>query len=292
MIVLKNKILTHVPPMTQKIDDLKDLPYIPTKPLTPKSPAILIVGFSSSGKTTLWNQLLLSHPTKKNPDKPKFYYRIFDRVYIFSCSKDTLCLDKLNIPDERVFDKYSNEDLKNILETEKEGENLNNLIVFDDCIKGGIANNTLIHQLLLNRRHITHNPNEENHAGLGVLISSQVYNKVDLLLRKNMSDIFLFGTQNEKEIRAIKEELMSDLNPKEQDELLKKAWSKKYNFLLIKGYEPTENRYYCNFNKVVFDKKNKEPELESVPEEKIETELIINNKTIKNKIKKEKKNIA
>jgi hypothetical protein len=279
MIVLKNKILTHVPPMTQKIDDLADLPYIPTKPLTPKSPAILIVGFSSSGKTTLWNQLLLSHPTKKNPDKPKFYYRIFDRIYIFSCSKDTLPLDKLNIPEERIFDKYSNEELQNILDTEKEGENLNNLIVFDDCIKGGIANNSLIHKLLLNRRHITQNPNEDNHAGLGILITSQVYNKVDLLLRKNMSDIFLFGTQNEKEIRAIKEELMSDLNPKEQDELLKKAWSKKYNFLLIKGYEPTENRYYINFDKVVFDRQKPEEEAE------IETELIINNKTIKKKIK-------
>ena len=279
MIVLKNKILTHVPPMNQKIDDLKDLPYIPTKPLTAKSPAILIVGFSSSGKTTLWNQLLLSHPTKKRPDKPKFYWRIFDRIYIFSCSKDTLPLDKLNIPEERIFDKYSNEELKNILETEKEGENLNNLIVFDDCIKGGIANNSLIHQLLLNRRHITQNPNEEGQAGLGVLITSQVYNKVDLLLRKNMSDIFLFGTQNEKEIRAIKEELMSDLNPKEQDELLKKAWSKKYNFLLIKGYEPTEIRYYINFDKVVFDRKKPEEEAE------IETELIINNKTIKKKIK-------
>lgn len=277
MIVLKNKILTHVPPMNQKIDDLKDLPYIPTKPLTPKSPAILIVGFSSSGKTTLWNQLLLSHPTKKNPTKPKFLYRIFDRIYIFSCSKDTLPLDKLNIPEERIFDKYSNEELKKILETEKEGENLNNLIVFDDCIKGGIANNSLIHQLLLNRRHITQNPNEEGQSGLGVLITSQVYNKVDLLLRKNMSDIFLFQTQNEKELRSIKEELMSDLTPKEQDELLKKAWSKKYNFLLIKGYEPTENRYYINFDKVVFDRKNQEPE------EEIETELIINNNTLKNK---------
>jgi hypothetical protein len=41
---------------------------------------------------------------------------------------------------------------------------------------------------------------------------------------------------------------------------------------------------------VVFDRpKDEEPE---EPEEKIETELIINNKTIKNKIKKEKKNIA
>ena len=68
MIVLKNKILTHIPPLTQKVDDLSDLPYLPSEPLTKKSPAIYIVGFSSSGKTTLWNQLLLAHPTKKKRD--------------------------------------------------------------------------------------------------------------------------------------------------------------------------------------------------------------------------------
>jgi len=55
MKILKNKILTHVPPLKQSVDDTSDLPYIPAKPLTVKSPAIYICGFSSSGKTTLWN---------------------------------------------------------------------------------------------------------------------------------------------------------------------------------------------------------------------------------------------
>ena len=69
-----------------------------------------------------------------------------------------------------------------------------------------------------------------------------------------MSDIFLFKTENQKELKAIKEELMMDLTLAQQDQLLKKAWSKKYNFLLIKGYEPTQDRYYINFDKVVFPK--------------------------------------
>jgi len=84
MIVLKNKILTGVPPLTQKVDDLSDLPYIPADPLTKKSPAIYIVGFSSSGKTTLWNQLLLAHPTKKKPNIPRFMYRLFDKIFLIS----------------------------------------------------------------------------------------------------------------------------------------------------------------------------------------------------------------
>ena len=54
MKILKNKILTHVPPMHQKVDDTSDLAFIPKSPLGSKSSAIYICGFSSSGKTTLW----------------------------------------------------------------------------------------------------------------------------------------------------------------------------------------------------------------------------------------------
>jgi len=251
MIVLKNKILTHIPPLTQKVDDLSDLPYLPAEPLTKKSPAIYIVGFSSSGKTTLWNQLLLAHPTKKKRDIPRFYYRFFDKIFLISPSKDTLPLDKLKLNPSRIYDRYQNDIIEEILEGEKNGENLNNLIVIDDSVKH-IKNNSKVHSLLLNRRHLTQNPDEEGQAGLGILITSQKYNALDLIMRTNMSDIFLFKTENSKELKAIKEELMMDLSPKQQDELLKKAWAKKYGFLLIKGYEPTSSRYFVNFDKVVF----------------------------------------
>ena len=121
-----------MPPLKQSVDDTSDLPYIPAKPLTVKSPAIYICGFSSSGKTTLWNQLLLAHPTKKKPDIPRFYYRFFDRIYLISPSKDTLPLNKLKLKDERIHLKFSNDLIDEIIETEKEGENLNNLIIIDD----------------------------------------------------------------------------------------------------------------------------------------------------------------
>ena len=252
MKILKNKILTHVPPLEQSVDDLSDLPYIPAKPLTVKSPAIYICGFSSSGKTTLWNQLLLSHPTKKKPHIPKFYYRFFDRVYYISPSKDTAPLDKLKLKEERIHSKFTNELIDDIIETEKEGENLNNLMIIDDSIKT-IKNNSKMHSLLLNRRHLTQNPNEPGHAGLGIIVTSQKFNACDLILRNNFSDIFLFKTESAPEINCIKNELMQDLSKEQQNELLKKAWSKKYSFLLIKAYEGTPDRYYINFDKVVFD---------------------------------------
>lgn len=267
MKILKNKILTHVPPLKQSVDDTSDLPYIPAKPLTVKSPAIYICGFSSSGKTTLWNQLLLAHPTKKKPDIPRFYYRFFDRIYLISPSKDTLPLHKLKLNEERVHLKFNNDLIDSIIENEKEGENLNNLIIIDDSIKQ-IKNNNKMHSLLLNRRHITQNPNEDKHAGLGIIVTSQKYNACDLILRNNFSDIFLFKTENSKEINCIKDELMQDLSKEQQNELLKKAWSKKYNFLLIKAYEGTPDRYFVNFDKVVFDDIKKE----NINEEMLETE--------------------
>jgi len=259
MKILDNKILTHVPPIKQEVDDLSDLPYIPSDPLPKKSFAMYICGFSSSGKTTLWNSMLLSHPTKKKPDVPRFYYRFFDKIFIFSPSKDTLPLDKLKIGDDRIFIKYTNDDLHNIIDEEKEDENLNNLIILDDSIKQ-IKNNPEVHKLILNRRHLTQNPNEDGHAGLSVIVTSQKYNACDLITRVNMSDIILFKTENQKELNCIKEELMGDLEKNMQDKVLKLAWKDKYSFLLIKNYLGTKDRYYVRFNKIIFDDLNSDDE--------------------------------
>ena len=252
MKVIKNNVLHSVPVVAQKVDDLSDLPYIPADPLPKKSFAMYIVGFSSSGKTTLLLSMLLSHPTKKKPDIPRFYYRFFDKIFLISPSKDTLPLEKLKIDDSRIFAKYNNEVIEEIIDTEKEGENLNNVIVIDDSIKQ-IKNNSRFHSIILNRRHLTQNPDEDNQAGLSIVVMSQKYNAADLITRVNMSDIILFRTENSKELNAIKEELMADLDKPIQDKLLKLAWKDKYSFLYIKNYLPTKDRYYIQFGKVVFD---------------------------------------
>ena len=190
MKVIKNNVLHSVPVIAQKVDDLSDLPYIPSDPLPKKSFAMYIVGFSSSGKTTLLLSMLLSHPTKKKPDIPRFYYRFFDKIFLISPSKDTLPLEKLKIDDSRIFAKYNNEVIEEIIDNEKEGENLNNVIVIDDSIKQ-IKNNSRFHSLILNRRHITQNAEENNQAGLSIIVMSQKYNAADLITRVNMSDIIL-----------------------------------------------------------------------------------------------------
>jgi len=252
MKVLKNSKLNSIPPVSMPIDDLTDLPYIPTSPLPAKSAALYIVGQPGSGKTSLWNSLLLSHPTKKNRTIPRFYYRYFDRIYLISPSMNTLPLSKLKLNDERMFMKYNDEILDGILEEEREGENLNNVIVLDDCIRD-LSKSKNLCRTILNRRHQTQNPDEDGQAGLSIWITSQKYNGLPLYLRANLSHLMVFQTKNRKELDALKDEVMGDLTKKEQDDVLDLAWKDRYGFLFIDLNKKKEDRYYQNFNKIVFD---------------------------------------
>tara|TARA_R110002050_G_scaffold121510_2_gene239874 strand:+ start:283 stop:1122 length:840 start_codon:yes stop_codon:yes gene_type:complete len=252
MKIIENKELNNVAIVKQTIDDTSDLPYIPPAPLPCKSFAMLVVAPAGGGKTSFWTSLLLSHPTKKKPHINRVWYRYFDKIILFSPSKDTLPMDKLKLDESRCFLKYNDEDLINFIEEEKEGPNLNNLVVLDDSIRD-IKHKVIVQKLVLNRRHISHNPDEDNKAGLSVLITSQKFNAADTYLRNNMSDIIIFKTSVKNELDAIKNDLMSDLDKDMQDKLLKKAFEKKYGFLYVKNYMPTIDRYYINFDKVVFD---------------------------------------
>jgi hypothetical protein len=224
----------------QDIDDLdEDLKKI-NDPLSKKSGAYYIVGRPQSGKTSLWLSMLLT--------KNQGYYRKFDKLYLISNSLATLPLPLLNLPPEQIFDGYNEEELFEILKNEKESkENNNILIVIDDCIKD--LKSKKFNKLILNRRHIIQNvDNPKVKSGVMIFITGQTYNLLELQVRKNMSDVILFPTSNSKELISIKSELMSDLNPKQQDEILKLAWSRPYSFLYIKMNNQMSTKYYSNFD--------------------------------------------
>ncbi len=249
MNVIKNKKLGYIPPVTMDIDSLEDLPYIPSKPLPSKSFAFLIVGQPGSGKSTLWNSLLLSHPTKKKPNTPRFYYKYFDHIWLISPSLQTLPLNKLNLNDDRMFNQYTDELLESILDEELNGENLNNLIILDDSVRD-LTRSKILCRTILNRRHCTQNNNEESKAGLSIIITSQKYNMVPMALRLNMSNIIVFRSENQRELESIKNELLGDLTKTQQNELLKLAWKEPHDFLFIDNFKPKKERYYRNFDHI------------------------------------------
>ena len=108
-------------------------------------------------------------------------------------------------------------------------------------------------KMILNRRHCCQNPDEDCKAGLAVIITSQKYVMLPLMLRSNMSDVILYRSENQKEVNAIVSELMSDFDEKKAREVLKFAWEGTHSFLLIKATKPKAERYYKNFDLIKFE---------------------------------------
>jgi len=245
MKIVKRSYLSEIPVVKSNVEN-DCLPYVPFSPL-PKKGSLYICGSPASGKTTLMTSLLLSHPTRKSPKKPRYYYRYFDRVEMISNSIQTLPLKKFGLPEEQVHNQYSDELLEEIIDDIHEDENYNSLILLDDCIRD-LSRSKILTKTILNRRHCTHNASEENQASLSIWITSQKYNMLPLSLRCNMSHMIVFRTTNKAELTAIKDELMTDLNPTQQDDILKLAWDRPYGFLFIDVYSPRDKRYYSNFD--------------------------------------------
>ena len=251
MKIIENS-LSEIPRVPMNIDDLKDLPYIPISPLPPKSFSMLICGAPGSGKTNLMMALLTSHATKKK-FKPTYYFKFFDRIEFISASIATLPDNFLNkLPDEQKHNKFTDELLVEIVESMANGENENNLLVIDDCIRD-ITRSKNLSKIYLNRRHCTHNSEEEGHGGLSIITTSQKFSLMPLEFRNAQSDVIVFKSSNSTEINRIRDELLFDLNKDQQEDLLREAWAEPYSFLYIKVNKPLKDKYYIKFNSVQFD---------------------------------------
>ena len=249
MNVRRNKKLRPVDGLPQPVDSISDMAYRVPPPLPSKSFVMYVCGQPGSGKSNLWLQMLMSKPTKKNPSACKYYYKYFDKIYLISGSIATLPMDKLGLKDERVYSEYSDAVMHDIVEGERQDENNNTLIILDDIIRSiKNKNSEELTKAILNRRHCTQNTEEDGQAGLSIILTSQVYNYLFLGLRKNASHVILFRTENQKEKRSIKTELMGDLTDKQADDVMNLAWDGKHNFLLICAEKPTRERYYRNFD--------------------------------------------
>jgi Cdc6-like AAA superfamily ATPase len=252
MKIIKNN-LSNIPVYKSSVDNTSDLPFIPQKPLPVKSFLLYIVGSPGSGKTSLMMSLLTSHPTKKNKDKNLYYFKFFDNIFIISGSLQTLPRPFLKLlPEEKKLNKYSDDEMIDIIESLQEGDNDNNLIVLDDVIKD-LNRSKILSKIFLNRRHITHNSEMEGQGGLAVIVLSQKFTLLNLEYRNAVSHFILFKTSNASELKRIKEEIMYDLNDDEFNELTKLAWKDKFSFIFVDLNKPKNEKYYIKFDKVVFD---------------------------------------
>ncbi|MAO19827.1 MAG: hypothetical protein CMJ25_03660 [Phycisphaerae bacterium] len=203
-----------------------------------------IVGKPGSGKTNLWLSMMMSK-------KPKYYRKFFDKTYLVSGSIDTLpksaIKGKYAVPEAQQFREINDPIVDNILTTMKSDENCNNLLILDDVIKD-ITNSRRLSHVFLNRRHITHDEEQDGSSGLAIMIISQVYNLLPLQFRKACDHVILFKSENKKEIGFILDELMFDLEPEDAKKILNHAWRHKYGFLMIKVGMPPDEKYYDKFD--------------------------------------------
>lgn len=205
---------------------------------------MLISGKPQSGKTSL----ILNLICKKN----KVYNQRFDRIYVFSPSLITLKDDPFGeLPDNQKFTELTPQDLEQVInEISNTGEKI--LFIMDDVVndmkKNGVL--TILNKMLMNRRHL---------AGAGgscsFIITTQIYNKVPITLRKTATQVILYQTKNKKEIDTIFDELI--LIPKEDYyEILKYCFDKKHNFIYIDVNKPHDKMFHKCFNELSFKSKN------------------------------------
>lgn len=207
----------------------------------------LIVGSANSGKTNLlvW---LLTHKSNKGFNKK------FDRIYFISPSMDTID-QELGINPERVYTEFNQEVMNEILAIESEhsaeaaedDEPLpQKLIILDDMIvelaKPKYLN--ILMKLIYNRRHL----------GFYIIITAQKYNMCPRKLRVSLANkgcLFMFRTQNKKEIEDIHSEII-DLNKNEWEHVLEYVFpeEEKYNFLYVRFDKPLSQQFHKNFNQL------------------------------------------
>jgi hypothetical protein len=205
---------------------------------------MLISGKPQSGKTSL----ILNLICKNN----KVYNKKFDRIYVFSPSLITLKDDPFeDLPDNQKFSELTPQDLEQVLkDIQNSGEKI--LFIMDDVVNDMKKNGVLaiLNKMLMNRRHL---------AGSGgscsFIITSQIYNKVPISLRKTATQVILYSTKNKKEIDTIFDELI--LIPKDDYyEILKYCFDKKHNFIYIDINKSHDKMFHKCFNELSFKSKN------------------------------------
>jgi len=201
---------------------------------------IMIAGKPGSSKTTL----LLNMVCKRG----KLYNKKYDRVYLWSPSLGTIDDCPFNdLPDDQVHEELTEENLEGVLgDIRDTGEKV--LFIIDDCVndmKKEARLEKLLAKVLMNRRHIC-----GGGGALSVWITTQVYNKVPMPVRKCASHLILYETKNRKELDSMFDEVIVGLTKPEWYQLLKYVWDKKFNFLYLDTGNTFNKMYHKNFNQL------------------------------------------
>ena len=220
--------------------------------IAPRAPfRSCIDGPSGSGKTVLLVNMILD-----------IYRDVFSRIYVFSPSvmADSSWLPvkkyvqhdlKINLEKEPCFfEEYHQEDLEKIVETQKKiiehmkkqdyNKLYNILIVIDDHADNPTLsrNSKLLHSLYTRGRH---------HM-ISTITSVQSFVSLAPLIRKNITELYVYRLRNYKDLECILDELSALLDKKTLLEMYNLATSKPHSFWYINLVAKNVNEmFHINF---------------------------------------------
>lgn len=245
------KISEQQNPFGLKVEGMKmstdDCGHKVAPPLQRSNFYYILSGGPRSGKTCL----LLNLIKKKNC----FYYRQFNKIYIFSNSFHTI-KEKLSLPPDHILNGLDVDVLNRII-TEEQDEYHKDidedvppsklLFIFDDVVSAIQKNMREMLKLCFNRRHIA--------GGASVILTTQKYNKVPLELRTCATGIFFFNTKNKQEIETLHKEFIN-LDKHIFQKVLEFVFDEPHNFLFLNLENNNDNMLFKNFNKIVIENKD------------------------------------
>lgn len=208
----------------------------------------LILGPSGTGKSVLLANMVLD-----------IYRDCFEKIYIFSPSifidntwepVKAYAKEKLNQlePSEYYFSEYDPDEMQKIIDLQykvidyqksnKERNLFQILIIIDDFADQPQfvhSSNSLLNTLYIRGRHLA----------ISTITTSQSYKAISSIIRKNITEIYIFRLRNFFDLQAFIEELSAIYEKEVLYELYKMATSKPYAFLYVNLMaKSVENMFY------------------------------------------------
>jgi len=196
----------------------------------------ILLGPSGSGKGVLLSNMIL-----------EIYKDCFEKIFIWSPS---IVIDKTwdsvkkymrnelnqdNKSEKCFFDEYIESELEEVIDIQykiieyMKDNKMKNLfqilIIIDDFAedKSFMRNSKLLHSLFTRGRHL----------GISTIVSTQVLKLLSPIIRKNVTDLYVFRLRNYSDYESLSEELSALLDKKSFNEMYNKAISQPYGFLYI-----------------------------------------------------------
>ena len=154
-----------------------------------------------------------------------------------------------SIPESNFIEEVDIKLLKELISEQKQiistfGKSIADsiLLIYDDCAsETKFWKSQAVQKLIFNSRHFK----------ISMLITSQNYKSLPKSLRLNMSQVVLFSTSNEAELKAIYDENSSSLGFKEWLKIYREITDKPFNCLVINYQNKKEYKLQDAFEEFI-----------------------------------------